>query len=201
MCHGLRRFQNAAQGHCGDQRDEHCAGPCSGGALRGSRCSGCHSGGAGGGRGLHGGISAPHPDGCGFLAPDAQGALCQGYFPAVSPQQYSAGQRHHHHHGQAGAAGRSGCGSHCGFLLRRQAVQPVDDAGVRLCAVHSVLYCAKHSRPPAGPCKRGPAGRAADLVGVFAWSGGGLHRSAGAAAPALYHRPGSSQLWLHHAGF
>ena len=82
----------------------------------------------------------------------------------------------------------------------RQAVQPVDDAGVRLCAVHSVLYCAKHSRPPAGPCKRGPAGRAADLVGVFAWGGGGLHRSAGAAAPTLYHRPGSSQLWLHHAG-
>lgn len=30
--------------------------------------------------------------------------------------------------------------------------------------------------------------------------GGGLHRSAGAAAPALYHRPGSSQLWMHHAG-
>ena len=25
VCHGLRRFQNAAQGHCGDQRDEHCA--------------------------------------------------------------------------------------------------------------------------------------------------------------------------------
>ena len=121
-------------------------------------------------------------------------------FSGCRPQQYSAGQRHHHHHGQAGAAGRSGCGSHCGFLLRRQAVQPVDDAGVRLCAVHSVLYCAKHSRPPAGPCKRGPAGRAADLVGVFAWGGGGLHRSAGAAAPTLYHRPGSSQLWLHHAG-
>ena len=53
--------------------------------LRGSRCSGCHSDGAGGGRGLHGGISAPHPDGRGLLAPDAQGALCQGYFPAVSP--------------------------------------------------------------------------------------------------------------------
>lgn len=75
-----------------------------------------------------------------------------------------------------------------------------DDAGVRLCAVHSVLYCAKHSRPSAGPCERGPAGRAADLVGVFAWGGGGLHRPAGAAAPALYHRPGSGQLRLHHAG-
>ncbi len=25
VCHGLRRFQNAAQGHCGYQCDEHCA--------------------------------------------------------------------------------------------------------------------------------------------------------------------------------
>ena len=30
-------------------------------------------------------FSAPHPGGRGLLAPDAQGALCQGYFPAVSP--------------------------------------------------------------------------------------------------------------------
>lgn len=99
-----------------------------------------------------------------------------------------------------GLLGGPGCGSHCRLLLRRQAVQPADDAGVRLCAVHSVLYCAKHSRPSAGPCERGPAGRAADLVGVFAWGGGGLHRPAGTAAPALYHRPGSGQLRLHHAG-
>lgn len=64
----------------------------------------------------------------------------------------------------------------------------------------TVFFIAQHSRPPAGPCKRGPAGRAADLVGVFAWGGGGLHRPAGTAAPALYHRPGSGQLRLHHAG-
>lgn len=74
------------------------------------------------GRSLHGGVSAPHPDGRGFLAPDAKGALCQRYFPAVGPQQCPAGQRHHHHHGQTGAAGRPGCGSHCRLLLRRQAV-------------------------------------------------------------------------------
>ena len=121
-------------------------------------------------------------------------------FRLSAPNSVQQAQRHHHHHGQTGAAGRPGCGSHCRLLLRRQAVQSADDAGVRLCAVHSVLYCAKHSRPSAGPCERGPAGRAADLVGVFAWGGGGLHRPAGAAAPALYHRPGSGQLRLHHAG-
>ena len=69
--------------------------------------AGCHSGGAGGGRGLHSGISRRTQMDAAFLAPDAQGALCQGYLPAVSPQQYSAGQRHHHH-GQTGLLGGLG---------------------------------------------------------------------------------------------
>ena len=65
----------------------------------------------------------------------------------------------------------------------------------------TVFFIAQNTAAlPARPCKRGPAGRAADLVGVFAWGGGGLHRPAGTAAPALYHRPGSGQLRLHHAG-
>ena len=53
--------------------------------LRGSRCSGCHSGGAGGRRGLHGGISAPHPDGCGFLVPDAQARYARDIFRLSAP--------------------------------------------------------------------------------------------------------------------
>ena len=99
-----------------------------------------------------------------------------------------------------GLLGGLGVEAIAGFSCAGKLSSLLDDAGVRLCAVHSVLYCAKHSRPSAGPCERGPAGRAADLVGVFAWGGGGLHRPAGTAAPALYHRPGSGQLRLHHAG-
>ena len=72
--------------------------------------------------------------------------------------------------------------------------------GLGVEAIAGFSCAGKHSRPSAGPCERGPAGRAADLVGVFAWGGGGLHRPAGTAAPALYHRPGSGQLRLHHAG-
>ena len=38
------------------------------------------------------------------------------------------------------------------------------------------------------------------ISGGMELGGGGLHRPAGTAAPALYHRPGSGQLRLHHAG-
>ena len=68
-------------------------------------------------------------------------------FSGCQPQQYSARPAAPSSPRSNRAAGRPGCGSHCRLLLRRQAVQPADDAGVRLCAVHSVLYCAK-TQPP-----------------------------------------------------